>query len=210
MAWHLAPSLSNLRDELNKMYPNRPKTSDGSIGNAAHKATKSDHNPNSRNSVNALDITYPGVNFRSFMAAAKKHPSTNYVIFNRKIYSRSNGWVAKAYTGVSPHTEHIHISILQTIKAENSQVKWFPVATKVATKTSNLKYPGTNAFKVGAKNSAVKIIQKAVGNPVTGTMTKSDVAKVKRYQLMHPKLWPADGIVGPKTYISLLEIYKKK
>lgn len=206
MAWHLAPSLVNLRDELNKMYPNRPKTSDGTIGNASHKATKSDHNPNSRGSVNAFDITYPGVNFRSFMAAAKKHPSTNYVIFNRKIYSRSNGWVARSYTGVSPHLEHIHISILQTKTAENSQVKWFPKPAKI----TYAKYPGKDAFKVGATNSAVKIIQKAVGNPVTGTMTKSDVAKVKRYQLTHPKLWPADGIVGPKTYAALLAIYKKK
>lgn len=206
MSWHLAPSLVNLRDELNKMYPNRPKTSDGTIGNAAHKATKSDHNPNSRGSVNAFDITYPGVNFRSFLAAAKKHPSTNYVIFNRKIYSRSNGWVAKAYKGASPHLEHIHISILQTKSAENSTVKWFPKPAKI----SYLKYPGKDAFKLGAKNAGVKIVQKAVGNKVTGVMSKEDIAKVKRFQRLRPKLWPADGIIGPKTYAALLEIYKKK
>lgn len=239
MSWHLAPSLVQFRNEVNKKWPNRSKKSDGTIGNTSHAARKSDHNPNSRDSVNAIDITYPGVNATAIINAVKKHPSANYVIFNRKIYSRKNGWKAEKYTGASPHTEHLHISILQTVKAEQSKVHWFtapapakpkpvvkpvakpvvkptpakpapakpvvvkPTPAKPAVKPALPKYPGAGKFKVGSKNPAVKVVQTALGNPVTGTMTKEDVADVKKYQRLRPKLWPANGIVGPKTYASL-------
>lgn len=229
MSWHLAPSLVQFRNEVNKKWPNRSKKSDGTKGNAAHAARKSDHNPNSRGSVNAIDITFPGVNAQEIIKAVSKHPSANYVIFDRKIYSRKNGWKAEKYTGASPHTEHLHISILQSVKAEQSKVKWFPApapakpapakpvakptpakpapakpaVVKPAVKPALPKYPGADKFKVGSKNAAVKVVQTALGNPVTGTMTKEDVADVKRFQRLRPRLWPADGVVGPKTYASL-------
>ena len=141
MSWHLAPSLVEFRAEVDKKWPKRSKKSDGTIGDAAHAARQSDHNPNSRGSVNAIDITYPGVDPDVVIAAVKKHPSANYVIFNRKIYTRSGGWKAEPYSGISPHTEHLHVSILQTVKAEQSKVHWFtdpapakpkPVAKPVA------------------------------------------------------------------------------
>lgn len=211
MSWHLAPSLVQFRAEVDKKWPKRSKKSDGTVGNAAHAATKSDHNPNSRNSVNAIDITYPGVNPDVVIAAVKKHPSAAYVIFNRHIYSATDGWVKKPYAGISPHTTHLHISIKQSVKAENSTVRWFttpakPVVkpvVKPVKKPALPKYPGANKLKVGSKNTAVKVVQTAVGNPVTGTMTPADVKDVKRFQRLRPKLWPADGVIGPKTYASL-------
>ena len=211
MSWHLAPSLVEFRAEVDKKWPKRSKKSDGTIGDTSHAARKSDHNPNSRGSVNAIDITYPGVDPDVVIAAVKKHPSAAYVIFNRHIYSATDGWVKKPYTGISPHTEHLHISIKQSVKAENSTVKWFttpakPVVkpvVKPAKKPALPKYPGANKLKVGSKNTAVNVVQTAVGNPVTGTMTPADVASVKRFQRLRPKLWPADGVVGPKTYASL-------
>ena len=211
MSWHLAPSLVQFRAEVDKKWPKRSKTSDGTVGNAAHAARKSDHNPNNRNSVNAIDITYPGVNPDVVIAAVKKHPSAAYVIFNRHIYSATDGWIKKPYAGVSPHTTHLHISIKQSVKAENSTVKWFttpakPVAkpvVKPVKKPTLPKYPGANKLKVGSKNTAVKVVQTAVGNPVTGTMTPADIKDVKRFQRLRPKLWPANGVIGPKTYASL-------
>ena len=211
MSWHLAPSLVQFRAEVDKKWPKRSKKSDGTVGNAAHAATKSDHNPNRRNSVNAIEITNPGVNPDVVIAVVKKHPSAAYVIFNRHIYSATDGWVKKPYAGISPHTTHLHISIKQSVKAENSTVKWFttpakPVVkpvVKPVKKPALPKYPGANKLKVGSKNTAVKVVQTAVGNPVTGTMTPADIKDVKRFQRLRPKLWPADGVIGPKTYASL-------
>ena len=209
MSWHLAPSLVQFRAEVDKKWPKRSKKSDGTIGDTSHAARKSDHNPNSRGSVNAIDITYPGVDPDVVIAAVKKHPSAAYVIFNRHIYSATDGWVKKPYTGISPHTEHLHISIKQSVKAENSTVKWFgTVAKKAPAKKPTAKpklpaYPGAGKLKVGGKVPAVKVVQTALGNPVTGTLTAADVADVKRFQRLRPKLWPADGVIGPKTYASL-------
>ncbi len=124
MAWHVAPSLVRLRREINIKWPNRDKRSDGSIGDASHSARYSDHNPNGHGSVNALDIDKDGINARWLVDQLKKHPSVNYIIFNRVIYSRRYGFRARRYTGTNAHTHHIHVSILQTRSAENSTRPW--------------------------------------------------------------------------------------
>ena len=187
MAWHLAPSLVNFRNEVNKKWPRRPKGSDGTIGDTSHSARASDHNPNSRRSVNAIDITYPGVDPKQIIAAVKKHPSANYVIFNRQIWSRSHNWVARPYTGASPHTEHLHISILQTSAAEQNQTKWFASAAKKVVKASTFPLPSTHAF--GPK------VSKTVHN---GRCHSADAANVKKIQGKFKNL-PVTGFYGPKT-----------
>ena len=60
-SWHLAPSLAQLRREINARWPNRDKSTDGSVGDLSHAARASDHNPNSRRSVNAIDIDEDGI-----------------------------------------------------------------------------------------------------------------------------------------------------
>lgn len=120
----LAPSLWNARAEINRAYPNRDKTSDGWIGDKAHQGTRSDHNPNGRGVVNALDIDKDGVNTTLLIKCFIEHPSTNYVIFNRVIWSRTRGFAARRYTGSNPHTGHIHLSGMQTVSAENNQTPW--------------------------------------------------------------------------------------
>ena len=203
MAWHLAPSLVQLRNEVNARWPHRPKGSDGTVGDTSHSARASDHNPNNRDSVNAFDITYPGVDPKVIIAAVKKHPAGNYVIFNRKIYSRSGGWKAEPYSGASPHTEHLHVSILQTVAAEQSKAKWLSVAPVKPVRKPLPAYPGKSAFQVRDTGEHIKVLQRGVGNKVTGVMSVADKNKVKSFQRVRPYLWPADGIVGPKTYKAL-------
>ena len=203
MAWHLAPSLVQLRNEVNARWPRRPKGSDGTVGDTSHSARRSDHNPNNRDSVNAFDITYPGVDPKAIIAAVSKHPAGNYVIFNRKIYSRSNGWKAEPYSGASPHTEHLHVSILQTVAAEQSKAKWLTVAPVRPVRKPLPAYPGKSAFQVRDSGEHIKVLQRGVGNKVTGVMSVADKNKVKSFQRVRPLLWPADGIVGPKTYKAL-------
>lgn len=43
--WVLVPCLVTLRDEFNRVSPNRDKGADGSIGDRAHAMSVSDHNP---------------------------------------------------------------------------------------------------------------------------------------------------------------------
>ena len=125
MSWHLAPALDRLRDEVNAKWPNRSKASDGTIGDAAHSSRTSDHNPNSRRSVNAIDITAKGISTDTLIAAAKKHPSVRYIIFNRRIMNRDIGnFRSRPYSGSNPHTQHVHISLYQRRSAEDDTRSW--------------------------------------------------------------------------------------
>lgn len=124
MSWYLNPALTNFRDEVNARWPNRDKRSDGTIGDLAHQATNSDHNPDPDGSVDAWDMDVDGVDVWACINAALKHESIQYVIYNRKITSRSWGlgnW--RDYTGPSPHTEHVHFNTRTAY--ENSTKPWF-------------------------------------------------------------------------------------
>jgi len=45
-----------LRKQVDKAFPGRDKRSDGWIGDRAHQARKSDHNPDKNGWVHAIDI----------------------------------------------------------------------------------------------------------------------------------------------------------
>jgi hypothetical protein len=62
MAWRLNTALTNFRAAVDRAYPNRDRTSDGTIGDAAHQASVSDHNPDPDGTVDAWDMD---VNLRS-------------------------------------------------------------------------------------------------------------------------------------------------
>lgn len=122
--WFLNPALTRFRNEVNSRWPRRDKTSDGTIGDTAHQATDSDHNPDLDGSVDAWDMDVNGVDVAKVIAAALKHESIQYIIYNRRITSRSWGlgtW--RPYTGTSPHTEHVHFNTRQSF--ENSNKPWF-------------------------------------------------------------------------------------
>jgi peptidoglycan hydrolase-like protein with peptidoglycan-binding domain len=215
VSWHLAPSLVQLRSEVNRRWPNRPKGSDGTVGDTSHNARKSDHNPNERGSVNAFDITYPGVDPKIVIAAASKHPSANYVIFNKNIYSKKSNWKAVAYTGTNPHKTHLHVSILQSASAERDTTPWLAGATvkpkPKPVKRSTFPLPAGQAFgrrataKVhnGYRNSEdksdVKRIQRKLGvTPVSGWFGPVTEKAVKRWQLR--RLIRRTGLVGKKEW----------
>lgn len=123
-SWYVAPSLKKLRDEINDRWPGRDKKSDGSVGDTSHKARKSDHNPNSRGSVNALDIDKDGIDVYGLRDILIKDKRVNYVIFNGLIYSRVRGFKPKKYTGPNAHTAHLHVSINQSRNSEQDTSNW--------------------------------------------------------------------------------------
>lgn len=115
MAWRLAKSLVVFRDELNTIAPNRSKRSDGTIGDAAHAASSSDHNENDAGVVCAFDATHDpanGADMAVITERLRRNPprALKYMIFNRRICSRRNGWKWVYYSGPSAHTEHAHFS----------------------------------------------------------------------------------------------------
>ena len=116
MAWRLANSLGKLRDQVNAAYPNRNKASDGTIGDAAHAASASDHNPNGAGVVTAMDITNsPSTGFDVHALADRlrvnRHPDLKYIISNRRIAGAWTGWNWWPYSGSNPHDKHAHFSV---------------------------------------------------------------------------------------------------
>jgi hypothetical protein len=122
--WYLAPSLETGRSEVNRRWPNRDRRSDGTIGDEAHASRASDHNPNSRGSVNAWDVDVDGVDIWLILATFERHPSAHYWIYNRRIADRDNDWRPVQYTGSNPHTAHAHLSIRQSVVAERNTQPW--------------------------------------------------------------------------------------
>ena len=123
-SWHLAPSLAQLRREINARWPNRDKSTDGSVGDLSHAARASDHNPNSRRSVNAIDIDEDGIDAWGLVDLAITDPRVNYVIYERKIWQRKHGFKPRPYSGINAHTKHIHVSIIQSVAAEQNTAPW--------------------------------------------------------------------------------------
>jgi hypothetical protein len=127
-----------LRNQINKRWPKRDKRSDGWIGDKAHAGRQSDHNPDARGLVHALDIDAdldpkdPGAAQRlanQIVAyAASGIPGANrikYVVFNDQIASGTYAnsmwkWRGSGYG----HLRHIHVSF--STKGENN-AQTFPL-----------------------------------------------------------------------------------
>jgi hypothetical protein len=146
-SWILVPCLVSLRTEFNRLAPTRDKASDGSIGDAAHQTEASDHNPDDTPGVatpytdadnipevHAIDVDddlrKSGWSMdKCLEIIITRHRSgqdvrLQNVIYNRRIWSRSWGWTARAYTGASAHTEHAHFSARYTTAQESDTRPW--------------------------------------------------------------------------------------
>jgi hypothetical protein len=112
----LAPSLKLLFRELDAHWPNRDRRTDGWYRPPSACSRPSDHCADSRGRVRAIDIDKDGINPDWVVARLiHSHLPTAYVIWNRHIWSESQGWRKRKYTGTSnPHTDHIHVSIRHT------------------------------------------------------------------------------------------------
>lgn len=116
MAWRLAGSLIRLRDQVNAQAPNRSRASDGTIGDAAHAASASDHNPNGAGVVCAMDITHDpngGLDAHALANHLITHRNSQlkYVISDSRIAGAWTGWRWTPYYGSNPHNKHIHVSV---------------------------------------------------------------------------------------------------
>jgi hypothetical protein len=191
---YLAPSLVGLRAELNKAFPKRRKP-DGWIGDPAHAARVSDHNPDPNSKpagcVDALDVAVddgdPTKDLRTtLIRRAIAHPSTHYVISNGIIYSRAYGFRPRTYTGSNGHYHHVHVSILKTAAARTSTRPWgIAVSSRYPTLKFGSHGPDVLRLTVALNKHGYPTSDRDVfGNPTFRAMKQMQTAK----------LLPVDGI----------------
>lgn len=133
-SWVVVPDLLSLRAEFDQLAPHRDRGADGTIGDTAHKARSSDHNPDDTAGskvphsdtdkipeVHALDVDSTGpwpegmTMARSFnllrlkmMGMGTRAPLA-FLIFDRQI-AEYPSWKIGPYDGTDPHTGHLHAS----------------------------------------------------------------------------------------------------
>lgn len=138
--WRVAASLLKLRDQIDANWPKRDKSSDGTIGDAAHASRKSDHNPwvidrKGMPVVTALDITYDlmhGVDCHDLVSdiVASKDRRVKYIIWNRQIFSPPR-WKPRPYKGANPHTKHMHVSVFQDQDLYDDKRAWIIIGSVI-------------------------------------------------------------------------------
>lgn len=202
----LAKSLIALYDQIDSLSPSRDHDYDGSIGDAAHQARTSDHNP-LNGVVHALDITDDpehGVAAQEIadQIIASRDPRVDYLIHNGRISNpKIQNWKWRDRNqGPGDHTEHLHVSVVDDNAVADSTTPW---AIKLTSRTSS----GQQRFpllKQGANGARVRELQALLGIPIDGTFgTTETLPAVKAFQTAANIV--VDGDVGGTTWARLLE-----
>lgn len=225
MSAFLAPSLVALRGEVNSRYPHRDRSSDGWLGDAAHAARESDHNPDERGMVHAIDLDKDGLDLAALLRAVIGDPRCWYVIHDRTIWSRTYGWKARPYTGTNPHTGHVHVSIRYDSTSEQDTRSWFSLAAR---RTSGL--PSIDGGNVigQAKRSAeghedlkdlpgVRLVQRALNDRLNlqrahrldvdgklGPQSRAAIAQLQRVMRSYGRTQTGSGGIPTLTFLRLL------
>lgn len=224
-AWREAKSLQTLEDELQKYYPD---TTTWEIGDEDHQDDWSDHNPNGSLVVCGKDILGDGgLNLQKFVdfIVANPHPNLRYVIYNRKIYQRKNGFAPQDYNGKNAHKTHVHVSVGngpdgRSTTGYDNTVSWQIDDLKNGTpaKPSKPSKPSTGndtlgdkmpTVKRGSKGADVRRLQALlVANgykvSIDGIFGPQTERQLRAFQGKYAK--PVDGIAGPITWNALLGV----
>lgn len=185
-----------LRGEFDTVNPHRDHSSDGWIGDDRHALARSDHNPDGRGVVHAIDVDKDGVPMGRIVAylvgrcrAGQEH-RLQYVIFQRTIWSRSWGWTPRRYTGLNPHTRHAHFSARYADVAGDAH-PWGVAATFGPGAAAAVPAPTPRkpaAHPAGSRELAIR----------TPPLSGADVAFVQRW-IGRARCGPPDGTYGPNT-----------
>jgi peptidoglycan hydrolase-like protein with peptidoglycan-binding domain len=201
MAWRLAKSLEMMRSQANGHFPGRDKSSDGTIGDAAHQSSNSDHNPWVQDAgmgvVTALDLTHDcGDGMDTWNIAeylrTQRDPRIKYIISNKRIFSStSSPWIWRPYTGSNPHSAHMHVSVNSTKAHYDSTTPWKFVPED-----------WRPTLRKNDKGPFVVDLQKLLSlTPADGNFGSGTDSRVRQYQTTHGLT--VDGIVGPATWGAL-------
>jgi hypothetical protein len=133
-----------LREQVDDIFVDRDRRSDGWIADAGHtKAGTSDHIPDPSNGiVRGLDLDAnldSRANTSVYLAdqireCAKRDKRIKYVIHKGKIASAKSFWRFRPYTGINRHDSHIHISFT---KKGDQNGRWFDIPMLGATREND-------------------------------------------------------------------------
>lgn len=106
------------RREVNVRYPDRPRYSDGWIGDPAHQARNSDHNKNEAGVVQAEDVTVTREQGNALFQELRlsRDRRIKYAIYNGQMFSSYAtssypAWALRPYNGENKHANHLHLSV---------------------------------------------------------------------------------------------------
>ena len=204
MSWHLARSLETFRDQVDAKWPNRDKSSDGTIGDEAHADDPSDHNPDENGAVKAIDITHdpysgPDCTILAEMLWAGKDYRVAYIIWNKRISNpdiESGAW--RPYDGDNPHTMHLHLSVKKEGCEDPQEWEAVPVPTAVGIPAGPMP-----KLKRGHQGLAVEVLQSMLGIAVDGYFGAETETAVMAAQKDAGIV--VDGICGSYTWAALAE-----
>lgn len=214
MVWRVAEALLKLRAEVNERWPQRSRSSDGTIGDEEHASRSSDHNPWVKDSttgkvtgiVTGMDITHDpahGLDSQALADAllASRDARIKYIISNKKIASGTGqnkpAWKWRPYTGKNPHDHHVHISVKPGKSFYDSTATWAfgEVASPPVGHITDTERP---VLRRGSVGPDVKELQNILGLAQDGSFGPVTEAAVKAAQKSAGIV--ADGIVGPHTW----------
>jgi peptidoglycan hydrolase-like protein with peptidoglycan-binding domain len=202
---HLCGALKGLRVSVDTWAPRRSHVTDGTIGDARHRAEggASDHNPHPYNGsewVAAMDITNDVAMGCSGRWLAKslqlaRDPRIKYVIWDRQIMQSLGHapWTWTAYTGTDPHVSHVHVSVLLNADTTLPRGAWALPIFHAFNVRPTLQM-GSQGYDVMALQGMLNVIPDGVFGPLTDRA-------VRVYQVQTSLT--VDGIVGPITWSTL-------
>lgn len=144
------------------------------------------------------------------------------MIFDRRIWSaKSPGRNGRAYRGVNPHYDHVHIELtrnaagrltLATLRSvlEGKSVKVSAPAPTKPKRSTGRKRPvkvGSRTLREGSRGRDVVFVQRFLGIRADGIYGRRTRARVRWYQDMRGL--KVDGVVGPRTWAHMLGRVKR-
>lgn len=169
MAWQLVPAAVTLREQINKRWPNRDKASDGSIGDAAHAARPSDHNPDASGWVHAIDVDKDGIDadaladqLIALARAGKDGGRLKNIVWRDRVASGTYPTMFWVWRGSGyGHYSHIHVSFTEAAQRDSSP---FPVPVLAVSRWTRVtRFPSTGVYASKSEHSPRKGTRRFLG-----------------------------------------------
>jgi len=206
MGWVVVPNLDEARDQLNARFPNRGKSSDGSIGDIAHQVSSSSHNPDltglpeyrdgdtidevrardfDKNLNDAAGVTMEDV-VQLWVKLARSGQLwwIRYMIYKRRIWHKRDNYVTRVYTGSNPHDDHLHLNSDFTQAADTIRgTNWYLSALSGTPSVPPVINPPDSLIVDGSLGpKTISRWQRFMRTPVDGIISHPNSALVRAVQ----------------------------